>query len=84
MRRLGVLTTGDVRRLLGVSYSLAIRWVDSGLLPGFKVPGSRHRRVLVCEFVKFCQRHDLPIPQELHDGREGVQGLPEDPHVHKL
>ena len=40
-------TAGEVAVLYGVSHRTACNMIDSGSIPGFKVPGSRERRVLL-------------------------------------
>jgi hypothetical protein len=39
-------TAGEVAILYGVSHRTACRMIDEGALAGFKVPGSKERRVL--------------------------------------
>lgn len=40
-----MLTTGQVARVMGVSVRIVANWISRGELKGFRIPGSRHRRV---------------------------------------
>ena len=40
-----VYRTGQVAKMFGVSIQTVNKWVDTGLLNGFRMPGTRHRRV---------------------------------------
>ena len=61
MNEKDLLTTGDVARACGVSQATVIRWVDSGLLSGFKIPGSRHRRIPREQMRRFMEEHCVPL-----------------------
>lgn len=58
--RYSALRTGQIARLFQVCNATVIRWIDTGLLPGFSVPGSRHRRVLRSVALQFAVEHGLP------------------------
>lgn len=60
MKGKNVLTTGNVARICNVALSTVIRWFDKGLLKGFRVPGSKHRRILPEELIKFLKEHNMP------------------------
>jgi excisionase family DNA binding protein len=51
----GILTTFQAARLCGVSHKSIERWVDAGLLRGFRTPGG-HRRVHRVDLLEFIQR----------------------------
>lgn len=55
-----ILTTGIIAKLCGVAPRTATKWIDSGLLKGFRIPGSQDRRVTRAVFEKFAIEHDLP------------------------
>jgi excisionase family DNA binding protein len=38
-------TTAELARLIGVSPKVIANLVDNGLIKGFRIPGSRHRRI---------------------------------------
>ena len=50
------LTAIEVAKLFSVSSKTVIRWIDSGALPGYRLPGKRRtRRVLIKTLVEFCK-----------------------------
>ena len=44
-RRKDVLTTGEVAKLCNVAPRTVSKWFDSGSLKGYRIPGSRDRRM---------------------------------------
>lgn len=57
-------STGDVERITGFSQSMIIRLIDEGILPGIRIPGSTHRRVLRNVLVNFCRDNGVPFEKE--------------------
>jgi CheY-like chemotaxis protein len=55
-----VLTTGDVARICHVAPRTVSKWFDSGQLKGYRIPGSRDRRIPVSELVRFMKLHNMP------------------------
>lgn len=55
-----MLTTGEVARLCGVTRRTVIDWIDTGKLEGFRIPGSRHRRVSGESLRRFQRDHKIP------------------------
>ncbi len=58
-----VFTTGQVARICNVSQQTIIRCFDSGKLSGFRVPGSRFRRIPIESLRKFMLGNDIPLEQ---------------------
>ena len=58
-----VFTTGEAAKICSVSQQTIIRCFDSGRLQGFKVPGSRFRRIPRAELVRFMQRNNMDMAQ---------------------
>lgn len=56
-----VLTTGEVARLCGVAPRTVSKWFDTGQLRGFKIPGSRDRRIPRESLVRFMRAHGIPL-----------------------
>jgi excisionase family DNA binding protein len=56
-----VLTTGEVARLCGVAARTVSKWFDNGQLAGFKIPGSRDRRIPRETLVRFMRAHGIPL-----------------------
>ena len=61
MKQKDVLTTGDVARICHVAPRTVSKWFDSGKLRGYRIPGSRDRRIPVAQLVKFMQAHGMPL-----------------------
>ncbi len=61
-----VFTTGEAAQVCKVSQQTIIRCFDSGRLNGFRVPGSRFRRIPREELLRFMRGND--IPQEILEG----------------
>ena len=47
------LTSGEIASYCDVNLRTVIRWIESGKLKGFKLPGRGNNRVLVEDFVAF-------------------------------
>ncbi len=56
-----IFTTGEAARICNVSQQTIIRCFDRGRLSGFKVPGSKFRRIPRAELVRFMQDNDIPL-----------------------
>ncbi len=52
-------TTGEVAKICGVSQQTIIRCFDDGRLSGFKVPGSKFRRIPRDELLRFLRARPL-------------------------
>lgn len=57
-----VLTTGDVARICNVAPRTVSKWFDSGQLKGYRIPGSKDRRIPVNELVRFMKLNNMPVP----------------------
>jgi CheY-like chemotaxis protein len=55
-----VLTTGDVARICNVAPRTVSKWFDSGQLKGYRIPGSKDRRIPVGELIRFMKLHNMP------------------------
>jgi hypothetical protein len=62
-----VLTNGQVARLCKVAPRTSSKWIDSGRLRGYRIPGSQDRRVAVEDLIRFCKQHGLPVDDILGD-----------------
>lgn len=54
-------TTGEVATLLRLSQQTVIRAFDTGQLKGFKIPGSKHRRITREQLISFIREKELPF-----------------------
>ena len=55
-----VLTTGDVAKICNVAPRTVSKWFDSGQLKGYRIPGSRDRRIPVNELIRFMKQNNMP------------------------
>ena len=55
-----VLTTGDVAKICNVAPRTVSKWFDCGQLKGYRIPGSKDRRIPVSELVRFMKAHNMP------------------------
>ena len=56
-----VFTTGEAAKICNVSQQTIIRCFDSGRLQGFKVPGSRFRRIPRAELIRFMHQNSMDL-----------------------
>lgn len=56
-----VLTTGEVAKICNVAPRTVSKWFDSGSLRGYRIPGSKDRRIPVSELIKFMRAHGIPM-----------------------
>jgi len=57
-----VLTTGDVAKICNVAPRTVSKWFDSGQLKGYRIPGSKDRRIPVNELIRFMKLNNMPAP----------------------
>jgi excisionase family DNA binding protein len=55
-----VLTTGEVAKICNVAPRTVSKWFDSGQLKGYRIPGSKDRRIPTDELVHFMRLHNMP------------------------
>ena len=53
------LTTGEVAKLCNVSGAMVRRWVDGGILKGFRIPGSKFGRIPRKEVTEFLRTNGM-------------------------
>jgi excisionase family DNA binding protein len=58
------LTTGEVARICNVAARTVSKWIDGGRLEGYRIPGSRDRRVHVSALEHFVTTHGIPFTPE--------------------
>lgn len=56
-----VLTTGQVARICNVAPRTVSKWFDSGTLPGYRIPGSRDRRIPFGDLLRFMKANGMPL-----------------------
>lgn len=55
-----VFTTTQAAKALGLSNRIITKCVDSGVLWGFRIPGSTHRRIPEKSLWEFIAKNNLP------------------------
>src|SRR3569623_4007 len=56
-----VLTTGEVAKICNVAPRTVSKWFDSGALRGYRIPGSKDRRIPVNQLIRFMKQHNMPL-----------------------
>jgi excisionase family DNA binding protein len=56
-----VLTTGEVAKICNVAPRTVSKWFDSGALKGYRIPGSKDRRIPMSQLIKFMKAHGIPL-----------------------
>ncbi len=82
-RKKDVLTTGQVARLCNVAPRTVSKWFDNGQLRGYRIPGSKDRRIPVSHLVSFMKSHGMPL-NGLDPGTTRVLILDGDSNIHDL
>jgi hypothetical protein len=60
-QRKEVFTTGEAAKLCYLSQQTVIRCFDNGTLQGFKVPGSKFRRITRAGLIEFMVVNAIPL-----------------------
>ncbi len=61
-----VFTTGQIAKICNVAPRTVSKWFDSGRLRGYRIPGSKDRRVPRENLIQFLKEHGMPLG-ELED-----------------
>jgi excisionase family DNA binding protein len=56
-----VLTTGEVAKICNVAPRTVSKWFDSGALHGYRIPGSKDRRIPLNQLIRFMKQHGMPL-----------------------
>lgn len=56
-----VLTTGEVAKICNVAPRTVSKWFDSGALRGYRIPGSKDRRIPLNQLIRFMKQHGMPL-----------------------
>lgn len=83
-----IFTTGEAAALCNVSQQTIIRCFDSGRLSGFRVPGSKFRRIPREDLVRFMRENQIPTDVLEHNAhpadRRRVLIVDDDPSMVRL
>jgi two-component system, OmpR family, response regulator len=75
-----VFTTGEVAEICKVSQQTIIRCFDSGKLQGFRVPGSKFRRIPREALMEFMKENEIPLDL-LDSGKRRILVVDDDPSI---
>lgn len=78
-----IFTTGEAAEICKVSQQTIIRCFDSGKLRGFRVPGSRFRRIPRDALIQFMKENGIP-PDALDSGKSKILVVDDDPEIVEL
>ena len=60
-----VFTTGEVAKVCNVASRTVTKWFDNKLLNGYRILGSRDRRIPVPELIRFMKKYEIPGHENL-------------------
>lgn len=56
-----VFTTGNIAEICGVAPRTVSKWFDAGRIKGWRIPGSRDRRIPRENLIKFMKDSGIPV-----------------------
>ncbi len=78
-----LFTTGEAAEICRVSQQTIIRCFDAGRLEGFRVPGSRFRRIPRRNLIKFMKDNNIPM-DSIESGKRKVLIVDDDAEIVEL
>lgn len=78
-----LFTTGEAAEVCRVSQQTIIRCFDAGRLEGFRVPGSRFRRIPRRSLMKFMKENGIPL-DHIDSGKKKVLIVDDDAEIVEL
>jgi excisionase family DNA binding protein len=78
-----LFTTGEVAKICKLSQQTIIRCFDAGRIEGFRVPGSRFRRIPRQKLIKFMRENDIPL-DSFESGKKKVLIVDDDAEIVEL
>jgi len=78
-----LFTTGEAAEICRVSQQTIIRCFDAGRLEGFRVPGSRFRRIPRQNLIKFMKDNNIPL-DSIESGKRKVLVVDDDAEIVEL
>ena len=76
-------TTGEAAEICRISQQTIIRCFDAGRLEGFRVPGSRFRRIPRQNLVKFMKENKIPL-DSIESGKRKILIVDDDAEIIEL
>lgn len=78
-----LFTTGEAADICNISQQTIIRCFDSGRLNGFRIPGSRFRRIPRESLIQFMKENSIPL-DNLDTGKKKVLIVDDDQEIVEL
>lgn len=78
-----IFTTGEAAEICKISQQTIIRCFDAGRLKGFRVPGSKFRRIPREELIRFMRDNNIPTDQ-LEGGKTRILVVDDDDQIVEL
>ncbi len=78
-----LFTTGEAAQVCKVSQQTIIRCFDSGRLEGFRVPGSKFRRIPRQSLVRFMKDNNIPL-ESINSGKKKILIVDDDAEIVEL
>jgi len=78
-----LFTTGEAAEICRVSQQTIIRCFDAGRLEGFRVPGSRFRRIPRQNLIKFMKDNNIPL-DSIESGKRKILVVDDDAEIVEL
>ena len=78
-----LFTTGEAAEICKVSQQTIIRCFDAGRLDGFRIPGSKFRRIPRQSLIKFMKENNIPL-DALESGKKKILIVDDDPEIVEL
>ena len=78
-----LFTTGQAAAVCNISQQTIIRCFDSGKLEGFKIPGSKFRRIPYASLLKFMEENGIPL-DNLKMDKKRILLVDDDPDIIEL
>ena len=79
-----VFTTGEAAEICKVSQQTIIRCFDAGRLDGFRVPGSKFRRIPREALIKFMRDNDIPLETLTGSRKRRIMVVDDDAQIVEL
>ena len=78
-----LFTTGEAADVCKVSQQTIIRCFDSGRLQGFRIPGSKFRRIPRQSLINFMKENNIPL-DNLESGKKKILIVDDDAEIVEL
>jgi excisionase family DNA binding protein len=79
-----VLTTGQVAKICRVAPRTVSKWFDTGQLRGYRIPGSKDRRIPLAQLVRFMKAYGIPLDGLEIDNKPHVLLVDEESDLNEL